>query len=77
MMACHTKSGWWEWPPLAEALETAGLWIIKEYMQQCKSTVEAQVALWKIYELCKGAERMLGTSKFMQWWDQDVGREVE
>ena len=36
-----------------------------------------QVDFWLIYELCTEAERMPATSKFMWWWGQYVGREVE
>ena len=36
--------GKWEWPPVAEALETAGLCLIKEYIQWRQDTVVAQVA---------------------------------
>ena len=37
----------------------------------------AHVACHPIYELCKGGDRMPGTSKFMWWWDPDMGWEVE
>ena len=44
----------WEWPQVAEALETAGLWTIKEYIQQRQDTGAAQVECRPIYELCTG-----------------------
>ena len=73
----RTAIGEWEWSLVAEALEAAGLWTIKEYIQLRQVTVAAQVDCRTIYELCMGAERMPVTSRFMYWWDQDVGREVE
>ena len=62
--ARRRRSGEWQWPPVSEALDTA-------------ATVSAQVACWPIYDLCTGEERMPGTIRFMWWWDQDVGKEVE
>ena len=38
-------------PPVAETMETVGLWPIKEYIQRRKDTVAAQVAYLPIYEL--------------------------
>ena len=32
MTARHSVIGEWEWPPVAEALETAVLWPIKKYI---------------------------------------------
>ena len=75
--ARRTATGKCEWPPLAEALENAGLCPIKEYIQQIQDTVAAQVACRSIYYLCTGEERIPGTSRFMKWWEQDVGWEVE
>ena len=71
------KSGEWEWPPVTEALETAVICPIKEYKHLRENTVAAQLGYGPVYELCMGTERIPGTSKFMQWWEQDVGRDVE
>ena len=71
-----TTSGEWEWTLVSEVLETAWLWSIMEYVQQRQVTVAAQVACRTIYEICTEAERMLGTSRCVQWLGQDVGREV-
>ena len=32
MTTQRTMSGEWEWHPVAEALDTAGLWLIKYYI---------------------------------------------
>ena len=67
----------WEYLPVAEVMESAGLWPIKEYIQRIQDTAAAQVACRPIYELCIGSERMKGTKKFMWWWEHGVGLEVE
>ena len=69
-----TTSGEWECLPVSEALYTAGLCPIKEYIQQIQATVAVQVTCRLIYELFIGAERVWGTSRFMQWCYQDVKR---
>ena len=59
-------SGEWECPPVDEALETDGLFPIKEYIHQRQATVEVKVTCRPIYEMSLGAEKILGTSRFMQ-----------
>ena len=48
------KIGKWEWPLVADALDTAGIWPIKEYIQRSQDTIAAQVACHPmyVYELC-------------------------
>ena len=65
MTAQNMTGGECEWPPVAEALETAGIWPIKEYIQLSQDTV-TQVSCHPIYELCTEAKWMTGTSKFMR-----------
>ena len=38
-------------------------------------TILEKVAYRPIYELCAEAEKMLGTSRVVRWWDQDVVKE--
>ena len=52
MMARRTTSGEWEWPLMAEVLDTDGILKIKEYIQRRRVTIAAQVACRPIYELC-------------------------
>ena len=75
--AWHTTSREWEWLLVDNMLETTGPWPIKECIQRRQVTITAQLACKPIYELCTGAERILGSSRFMRWWDQDVGQEVK
>ena len=63
--------------PMADALETSGIWSTKEYIQRRQATIVAQVACRPIYKLCTGAERIPGSSRFMKKCDQDMGRDVE
>ena len=61
----------WEYPPIADALEAAGLWTMKEYIRRRQATVEQYIATRPIYQLCTTAETQPGTSRFMRWWQQD------
>ena len=76
-MVHHTKIGDWEWPLVDDTLDTAGLCLIKEYIKRMKYTIADQVSFRPIYDLCMGAERMLLASRFLRWWDQDVGWQVD
>ena len=77
MTAWREEEGEWEYPLVDDAMEYAGMRLIKEYIHRRQATIAAQVARWLIYELCMGSERMMGSSWIMRWWDQDVGREEE
>ena len=76
MTEWHTTSGEWECSLVADALETKGIWKINKYILRRQATIAVQVAFRPIYDLCTGEEKNLGASRFMRWWDQDVGREV-
>ena len=52
----RTMSGEGGWPPMAEALDTAGIWPIKEYIQRKKYNVVVQAACRTIYKLYTGSE---------------------
>ena len=66
-----------EWPPVSDTLDILGMWPINEYIRCRKATIEACIAFWTMYELCTGAENILGYSRYMRWWYQDVVCEVE
>ena len=51
MMVQRTASGEWEWPAVADALETAGLWPTKEYIYHIQDTIVVQVFFWNICEM--------------------------
>ena len=67
----------WEYPPVVAELESAGLHPIMEYIRKWQATISEKVTCCPIYELCVEAERRLGTSRRMRWWDQDVINEPE
>ena len=43
--------GEWEWSPAADALEIAGLYIIKELIQRLQATIVENIYCWPIYEI--------------------------
>ena len=43
MTARRTTSGEWEGPPVADTLETTGIWTIEEYIQYRQATIAVQV----------------------------------
>ena len=51
--------GGWEWPPVEEDLDLAGIYLIKEYIQRRQATIAACMANRSIYKLCTGAEKFL------------------
>ena len=69
----RAEDGDWEYLPVADSMEEEGLWKIKVYIQIRQATIAAQVAFWKVYEMCTRSERMPGYGRMMKWWDQDVG----
>ena len=62
---------------MADDTESAGLWMVKEYIQRRHATIATQVDCQPIYELCAGAEWMPGSSRMMRWWYQDAVSEEE
>ena len=62
---------------VADAIETPGIWPIKEYIQWRQATIAVQVNLPTTYELYTGTYMMPEASRFLRWWDQDTGWEVE
>ena len=58
-----------------DVLKAVWIYNIKEYIQIRQVLIAAQVACRPIYDMCTEVEWMLGSSRMMRWWDQDVGRE--
>ena len=69
--------GEWDYPPVAEAMEGAGLHPIRGYIRIQQANIAERVACGPIYELCTEAERMLGMSRTVRLWDQDAVNEPE
>ena len=77
MKAWRVEEERWEWPLVAEVLEAAGMWPMKECIRRRKDTIAEYIENLLIYELCTGAERMPVSSRFMRWWDQYLKQEEE
>ena len=77
MMVQCVAGGEWGYPLVVVALEIAGLHPIQEYVRILKSAIAEQVACCPFYEICIEAERGLGTSWMVIWWNQDMVYESE
>ena len=69
-------AGTWEYPPIEEALEIAGLFTLEEYILRRRGTILAQVQQRPIYRLCQEALRLQGSpvgTKY--WWEQPFAAE--
>ena len=62
-------------PPTEEAIEAAGMWPIREYVQRRKETTAEYIVKDLVLELCTRVERIPGHSWSLMWWDQDHRRE--
>ena len=67
-----TEDGEWEYPPVDDVMDAAGIWPINEYIKRHQATFVALVSCQTIYYLCTGAEWMPVYSQLMRWWDQDM-----
>jgi hypothetical protein len=69
-MARLTGTGWY-YPPIAEALDEAGLHPIREYIRRRQATIEQYVATRPIFARCQAAPWRPGSSRFTRWCQQD------
>ena len=71
----------WEYPPIEEALEEAGLWTMRECMllRRRHASIEDYIghATRPIHELCLAATPPPGggSSPPLRWWQQDHAEE--
>ena len=71
-MMPYQVDGEWFYPPLKDALATAGLFPVKEYIRRRQATITQYVALRPIHQLCQDAPRSTGLlSRVLRWWEQD------
>ena len=59
-----------EWSLVTEDLEVAGMCTTKEYIQRRQAAIAENIENHPTYEIFMGAERILGSSRSMQWWHQ-------
>ena len=57
-------------------LHAARLKTVAEYIAKRRRTVHRTIVDRPILEECRGAERLCGSPVRLQWWEQDVGKEV-
>ena len=62
-----------EWDSVDTALETTGIWPIRDYIRRRKATISEYLVRIQIYIFFTGAEWMKGFSRFLMWWDQNDG----
>ena len=77
MTAKRRAGGEWEYPPVVEEMETAGIHPFGVYIRRRQATIAERVTCRPIYELCTEAERMPGTIRLVRWWDTDAVKEPE
>ena len=66
MTAWRTEERECEYPLVVDALETTGIWAIKEYIQRQKGNITEQVAFWAIYDICTWEEMIPRSSRMMR-----------
>ena len=71
MMPHRPQHGNWVHPPIEEALESAGLLPIREYVRRRQAAAEDYVASRPIWNLCMDAPSLSGGSRATRWWQQD------
>ena len=72
MTAKRGSGGEWEYPSVVEAMDTTGIHLIGVNIRRRQATIAENVAFHPIYDLCTEVERIPGTSRLVQWWDQDA-----
>ena len=70
MTASKGGGGELGWALMDAALDVTVIWSIREYVRRRQEKIAEYVAGRPIYELCTGADRMEGSSRFIRWWDQ-------
>ena len=69
--------GEWEYPEVEEEIDSLGLHPISVYINRRQMTISERVDFHPIYALSTEAEQMLGMSRMVRWWYQDVLNEPE
>ena len=64
-------SGEWHYPPIEEALATAGLEPLEVYITRRRETLLAQITSRPIYRICEATNRLPSTPPTtLVWWEQ-------
>jgi hypothetical protein len=60
----------WEYPPMGDAMEEAGLFIIEEYTKRRRNNIAEFVATRSIYAVCHELESGGGGGDHQKWGSQ-------
>ena len=63
------RHGVWEYPPIAEALKTAGLFPMDEYLTRRVQRIRRHVSTRPVGELCSRSRVLPGTHARQVWWE--------
>lgn len=68
----NEQTGEWTYPDKdkKELFEEIGLYTLTEYIKKQRMTIGAYIRDCPILDLCRGGERLCGTSKHRWWWEQ-------
>jgi hypothetical protein len=58
----------WVYPPIEGALTSTGLVPIEESVTACQNRLANHIATCPILDLCRGAERLSGSTRQQHWW---------
>ena len=61
-------TGEWEYPPIGEALNEAGMETIDVYIKRRPNRLAEYVALHPVFDLCMNSTRETGSSPRRKWW---------
>ena len=73
----HIVNGTWQYPPLGEALDIAGLYSMTTYVRRRQATIIQYIATRPVYTLCQlqhppPQARDPTTSRLFRWWTQPL-----
>ena len=65
------QEDWWDYPPIEEAREAAGMFTADQYIKVRRDTLVQNIATRPILELCRAAEKQSGQPyNRLYWWEQ-------
>lgn len=64
----HQGGGQWEYPPMDETLEAAGMSPMTVYLSRRQNKLADYVATRPVFDLCVGGDRLSGSATRRKWW---------
>ena len=58
-------------------MESTVIHPVGEYTRILQANIAEKLSRQPIYEICIEAERIMGTSRIVRWWDQDLVNEPD